>query len=306
MTSVSSCLTSLAHLLAIRTDTPELDAQVLLARIMHHTRAWLLAHPEEQLDAAMRDELDQATRRVEQGEPLPYILGEWEFYKLPFEVSPAVLIPRPETELLVDRALGWLKQRKSSHPHPAVLDVGTGCGCIAITLAVHDEDINLTATDISSAALGVAQRNAEKMNVSNRIRFLEADLFPSEGTPGGELGRRGTGYPPESTRFDLIVANLPYIPTRALVSLDVFAHEPVIALDGGRDGLMLIRRLLERVPALLAADGMVLLEIEAFQSPAVLSLVYDLFEQAEIHLHRDLAGRDRLLEIELLPKSEAA
>ncbi len=306
MTSVSTCLTSLAHLLGTRTDTPELDAQVLLAHIMHHTRTWLLAHPEEQLDAAMWDDLDLATKRVEKGEPLPYILGEWEFYKLPFEVNPAVLIPRPETELLVDRALGWLKQRKQSDPHPAVLDVGTGCGCIAISLAVHDKDINLTATDISSAALGVAQRNAEKMNVSNRIRFLEADLFPCEGTPGDEPGWHGTGNPPENARFDLIVANLPYIPTRALVKLDVFAHEPVIALDGGTDGLALIRRLLERVPAMLAADGMVLLEIEAFQGPAMLSLVYDLFEQAEIHLHRDLAGRDRLLEIVLLPKGEAA
>ncbi|MBI4731014.1 MAG: peptide chain release factor N(5)-glutamine methyltransferase [Chloroflexi bacterium] len=296
MTTVSGCLEELSRRLHPVSDTPDLDAQVLLARTMNRPRSWLAAHPETQLDPEPAAALEASVQRLERGEPLPYVLGEWEFFSLPFDLTPDVLIPRPETELLVERAISWLRHRltinrqvtltKSAEADslPRVLDVGTGCGCIAISLAVNVPEIRVVATDISPAALEVAQRNAVKLNVADRITFLEADLIPD-------------AFPPDP--FSLIVANLPYIPTKTLHTLPIYTREPTLALDGGADGLALIRRLLEKAPGALAPGGLMLLEIEASEGPAVLSLAYDVFERADIHQHQDLAGHDRLLEIQI-------
>lgn len=286
MTDIGSTLNGLARRLRARSETPELDAQLLLARTLNRPRSWLAAHPEARLDPEPAAALEALVRRLEDGEPLPYLLGEWEFYGLPFVVTPAVLIPRPETELLVERALSWL--RKQAIPS-FVLDVGTGSGCIAIALAVHAPEIRVTATDISAAALAVAQRNADRHGVAGHITFLEADLFPDSLSPSSSL--------PSS--FSLIAANLPYIPTATLHGLPIFGREPILALDGGGDGLTLIRRLLAKAPTRLAPGGVMLLEIEASQGAAALSLARQVFRQAEIHLHRDLVGHDRLLEIQV-------
>ncbi len=296
MTTVSGCLEELSRRLHPVSDTPDLDAQVLLARTMDRPRSWLAAHPETRLDPEPVAALEASVQRLERGEPLPYVLGEWDFFSLPFEVTPDVLIPRPETELLVERAISWLRHRltinrqatltKSAEADslPRVLDVGTGCGCIAISLAVNVPRIQVTATDISPAALEVARRNAVKLNVTNLITFLEADLIPDSLLP---------------TPFSLIVANLPYIPTQTLHTLPVYTREPSLALDGGSDGLALIRRLLAKAPQTLAPGGVMLLEIEASEGPAVLSLADNTFEQAKVHLHQDMAGHDRLLEIQI-------
>ncbi len=284
MTTVSGCLEELSRRLRPLTDTPDLDAQVLLARTLNRSRAWLAAHPEARLDPKPAADLEASVQRLERGEPLPYVLGEWEFFGLSFDVTPNVLIPRPETELLVERALNWLRKRNKKKDELNVLDVGTGCGCIAIALAMNVPEIRVTATDISPAALEVARRNADKHHVADRVFFLEADLIPDSLLP---------------IPFSLIAANLPYIPTKTLHTLPVYTREPALALDGGADGLEVIRRLLAEAPQLLAPSGMMLLEIEASQGTAVLSLAYDTFEQAEIHLHQDLAGHDRLLEIQL-------
>jgi release factor glutamine methyltransferase len=281
MTSVAACLDDLILRLRSCSDTPELDAQVLLARTLERPRSWVAAHPEARLNPATAAALESSIQRLERGEPLPYVLGEWEFFSLPFEVTLDVLIPRPETELLVERAVSWLREQKKES---TVLDVGTGCGCIAISLAVNVPQIRVIATDISPAALVVARRNAEKLQVADRVTFLEADLIPAALIPAS---------------FSLIVANLPYIPTVTLHGLPVFGREPTLALDGGADGLNMIRRLLTKAPALLTPGGLILFEIEASEGPAVLSLAYNAFAQAEIHLHQDLAGHDRLLEIQL-------
>ncbi len=261
-------------------DTPELDAQVLLAHVLGHVRAWLLAHPELELSAPQLDSVEADVSRLEAGEPLPYLLGHWEFYGLDFNVTPDVLIPRPETELLVEKAIAWLK---ASPERRTVADVGTGSGAIAVTIAMNVPDARVLATDISPAALEVARSNAEKFNVQDRIDFMECDLLPTLNV--------------ERSTFNAIFANLPYIPTETLRRLAVFETEPSLALDGGADGLDLIRRLLAIAPDWLAPGGRILLEIEASQGMQVLSLAYDLFSEAEIHLHRDLAGHDRLLEI---------
>ena len=276
---LDTLLEATADRLRPKSDTAELDAQVLLANILGKPRSWVMAHPEAEPAPDLLAALDGKVARFEQGEPLPYILGRWEFFGLEFEVTPDVLIPRPETELLVEKAIAWLQA------HPAArlaLDAGTGSGCIAISLAVNVADLHVTATDISPQALAVARRNAEKLNVADRITFLEADLIPDPLFPDS---------------FSLIVANLPYIPTNTLHGLPIYGREPTLALDGGADGLSLIRKLLERIPERLAPGGLLLMEIEASEGPAVVSLAYDAFSEAEIHLHQDLAGHERLLEV---------
>jgi len=266
-------------------DTPALDEQVLLAHVLDKPRVWLLAHPETTLTPKQGRALEKALRQLESGVPLPYVLGRWEFFGLEFILRPGVLIPRPETELLVETALHWLR----AHPEcRRVADIGTGSGCIAIALAVNVQDVHIVATDISPTAIDVARRNAKKLGVDDRIEFFCCDLFPSRQT-----------FNLRPSTYDLIVANLPYIPTETLRGLRVYGREPTLALDGGADGLDLIRRLLVEAPRHLAPGGLILVEIEASQGAKVLSLAHDAFAEAEIHLHQDLSGHDRLLEIQV-------
>ena len=266
-------------------DLTQHDAQLLLAHAIGHPRTWLLAHLDAPLSAAMLDSADQAFARLEAGEPLPYILGHWEFYGLDFDITPDVLIPRPETEMMVETAIKWLS---ASGERRTVADIGTGSGIIATSIAMHIPSTRILATDISRAALKVAKHNAEKFHVHHRIDFLECDLLPQHIDPL-----------PTDRHFDLICANLPYIPTQTMRGLPIFGREPTLALDGGKDGLDLYRRLLDIAPNWLAPNGMLLLEIEATQGLKALSLAYDLFSEASISLHQDLAGHDRLLEISL-------
>lgn len=262
-------------------DTPQLDAQVVIAHIIGKPRAWLLAHLETPLTPPQVDSAATAFARLAAGEPLPYIIGHWEFFGLDFNVTKDVLIPRPETELLVEKAISWL----TSHPEArSVVDVGTGCGAIAISIAARIPNANILATDISPKALKVAQSNAEKNHVKNQIEFKECDLLPS------------SFIPPHSS-FDLICANLPYIPTETMRGLPIYGREPTLALDGGSDGLDLYRRLFKLAPAWLAPQGVMLLEIESSLGAQAFSLARDYFENVTINPHQDLAGHDRLLEI---------
>jgi len=261
-------------------DTPELDAQVLLAHSLSKPRSWLPAHPEMRLDPETTNDIGILLERLERGEPLPYVIGQWEFFGLSFEVTPDVLIPRPETELLVECALGWLRRWPEKR---GLLDVGTGSGCIGISLAVNIHDLRVTATDISPAALAVARRNAQKLGVAKQITCLQADLLPKLQSPDP---------------YSLIVANLPYIPSDTLHHLPAYGREPTLALDGGADGLTLIRRLIKNAPPVLAPGGMILMEIEASEGSMALSIASDTFRDAKIHLQQDLAGLDRLLVME--------
>jgi release factor glutamine methyltransferase len=213
------------------------------------------------------------------------VLGHWEFFGLDFVLTPNVLIPRPETELMVERAIKWLKVTPERR---TIADVGTGSGCIAVAIAKHIPDAKITATDISLPALKVARQNARKHGLEKHIDFVQCDLLPAHHDPL-----------PTDLHFDLICANLPYIPTQTLQGLPVYGREPSLALDGGIDGLDVVRRLFNIAPEWLAPNGMVLLEIEATQGLSAVSLAYDMFDSAEIHLHQDLAGQDRLLEIML-------
>lgn len=259
--------------------TASLDAQVLLAHILGKTRAWVLAHPDAELGEEQVIQLEQASARLGTGEPLPYILGSWEFFGLEFAVTPDVLIPRPETELLVEHALSWLRARPERR---RAADVGTGSGCIAIGLASQIPDLQVIATDISPSALWVAKQNTLRYGLEQRIHLVQANLF--------------AGFRPAyNMQFDLICANLPYIPERTLETLSVSQWEPRLALCGGDDGLDLIRRLLMEVPGNLSPGGMLLLEIEFSLGQAVVSLTRSVLPYASVSVLPDLAGHDRLV-----------
>ncbi len=312
VTTLAIQLTRLRDKLSAQSDTPALDAQVLLAHVLDRPRAWVLAHHEAVLSAAQQGALGAALRRLEGGEPLPYVLGHWEFYGLDFTLTPAVLIPRPETELLVELALAWLHSRS-----PGLLwaaDVGAGSGCIAVSLAVHVPNLRLVAADLSRPALEIARQNARQHSVADRLHFVQSDLlspfllsptpfppFPLSPNPYSLTPNPYPLSPPPLTplpSFSLICANLPYIPTPQLASLPVAAREPRLALDGGPDGLSLLRCLLEQAPGRLAPGGLLLLEIEAGQGEAALALARQAFPGADARLLPDLAGRDRVVRVE--------
>jgi len=287
MLTVANALKQASKAAEAHSETPALDAQTLLAGIMRRPRSWLLAHPEAHLTPRQHRRLNRACTMLAQGIPLPYVLGRWEFYGRKFAISPAVLIPRPETETLVELALAWLR----AHPgRRRTADIGTGSGIIAVTLAAEIPDLTCTATDISEAALGIAALNASAHKVAERIRFVHTDLL--EGVP---------------ETFDLIAANLPYIPSKRLASLEVARREPRIALDGGADGLALIRRLLTQAQSRLRAGGVIMLEIDDSHAQTAPETARSLFPNAEIQIHRDLANRPRVLAVQLRhsPKSHA-
>jgi len=276
--TVSTALRSArARLAAI--DDGDVTAAALLARVTGLTRTEVLARPETVLKTDQSAELDGLVERAARGEPLAYLTGQREFYGLAFDVDRRVLVPRPETEELVDLALAARPRR--------VLEVGTGSGCIAVALAVHLPQAALTATDVSPEALAVARHNAQRHGVAHRIQFVQSDLLAcmNFGTPDLQL-------------FDLIVANLPYIDSAELRALPVADFEPRLALDGGPGGLALIARLLSQAPAALASGGSLLLEIGAAQGAAALDVARGAFPAASARVERDLAGLDRVLVIE--------
>lgn len=242
------------------------------------TRAWVLAHPEARLNEAQTQAFINMVARCRDGEALPHVLGWWEFYGRRFRLTPEVLIPRPETELLIEGALQFLIQ----HPKRRMAaDVGTGCGGVAVTLAAEVPDLWVTATDLSFSALQVAQSNAREHRVASRVRLLQADLLTSV-----------------AGSFDLICANLPYIPTKVLHGLAVAPREPRMALDGGADGMVIIRRLLACIPDLLEANGRALFEIGAGQSDTALAATQEVLPTSNVEVRKDLAGQDRLLVID--------
>jgi release factor glutamine methyltransferase len=276
--TIQDSLAKINQPLSKLSETSILDAQVLIAHIIEKPRSWVLAHPEATLSDEQQQNLDRALARLHRGEPLPYVIGHWEFFGLDFYLTPDVLIPRPETELLVEQGLTWL----SSHPkRRKAADIGTGCGCIAVVLAVNIPDLHILATDVSPSALRVAKSNAERHKVMDQLGFIQADLL--EGIPGA---------------FDIICANLPYIPTNKLRELDVYQREPRLALDGGMSGIEAIDKLLDQASSCLTKGGCMLMEIEASQGAEVKSLAQAYFPGSHVRVLKDLAGRDRCVEIE--------
>lgn len=277
--SIGDWLISARQQLTAVSETPLQEAQILLGQVLRQPRSFLLAHPERVLTTAEQVEARALLARRAVGEPLPYVLGHWEFYGLDFVLSPDVLIPRPETELMVAAALEWLcanPQRRR------IADVGTGSGCIAVALGVHMAGIGVLAVDKSLPAMRIARKNIHRHGVDGRVLLAQMDLLSAVGS-----------------QFDLVCANLPYIPSGTVDGLAVARHEPRLALDGGADGLHLVERLLDDARRVTAPGGLLLLEIEAGQGESAPQRAHDRLPGAAIDLLRDLAGLPRLLRIQL-------
>jgi release factor glutamine methyltransferase len=227
-------------------ESPRLEAQILLAHVMGVPKIELVARSEEEPTADEKARFKDLVRRRGERWPVAYLVGHRDFYLLSFEVTPAVLIPRPDTETLVEHALRLLKGQAA----PAVLDLGTGSGCIAVSVAHQCKAARVTAVDVSPDALAVARRNAERHGVADRVGFLPGDLFAPL---------------PAGAAFDLILSNPPYVTPGELAALapEVRDHEPRAALDGGPDGLAFYRRITAEAGRFLKPGGSVLVEIGA-------------------------------------------
>jgi release factor glutamine methyltransferase len=256
------------------------EAMSLVEHLIARDRTFVITHPEATLTPAEIRRLRGLVEERARGKPLQYITGHQEFYGLDFEVTPDVLIPRPETELLVEIALKLLDE--TSEPAPLVCDVGTGSGCIPITLLHEDAKVRALGLDISGAALRVAARNAARLGVGARLRLIASDCFAA-------LDSR-------VARFAMIVSNPPYIVEDALAGLqrEVRDHEPHVALTPGGDGLRIIRRLLTDAPRFLDGGGHLLMEIGFDQHEAVRQLIDPEVWQL-LGIHKDLQGIPRIV-----------
>ncbi len=274
--------------------SPRLDAELLMAAALGVDRTGVIAHGSAPAGAGAGSVFEGYVARRERGEPVAYIRGFREFHGLAIATDPRALIPRPETELLVDEAIAAVVARLTAAPRPEgspplrVADLGTGTGAIAVALLAAlrkrhmDEHVLVVAVDLWPDALELARENAVGHGVADRMRFREADLVPVGDVP-----------------YDVICANLPYVATDAVAGLAPdLGFEPRSALDGGADGLDVIRRLLERLPAVLEQDGVALLEIGADQGVAIGAAVAELLHGWRCDVQPDLAGHPRLARIQ--------
>ena len=308
MATVGDLLVSAtARLRESGSETARLDAEVLLAWITGDDRTTLIAHHDRSIgdDAAAR--FEGAVARRAAGEPVAYIRGIKEFFGLAFAVDRRALIPRPESELLVEAGRAEVMARLTAPARTAaklgpvrVADIGTGSGAIAIALAVElrrrgvdlARDVRIIATDSSAEALELARENAVGHAAADGVRFYDADLLPP--------------VLPDEVPLDIVLANLPYVIRDVIPTLPLAtSFEPVAALDGGPDGLDVIRALLGRLPAALAADGVALLEIGADQAEGAVAAARERVAGWEVGVERDIAGLPRVLSLRP-PRSDAA
>lgn len=284
---------AIERLRASGSESARLDAELLLGMAIGAERTSLRAHPEAPVGADAAATFETALARREAGEPVAYIRGFKEFHGLAFSVDARALIPRPETETLVDLADGEVMARLTGAPRPdgapplALVDVGTGSGAIAVALTVAlrrrgaDGDVEILATDRSADALALSKENAVGHGVADRMRFAEADLLPDGAGP-----------------FDVVLANLPYVQTDAVATLPVASSfEPRDALDGGPDGLDVIRALLDRLPDALGPDGVALLEIGGDQGELIVTAVAERLPGWTCTVAADLGGLPRVARV---------
>jgi len=265
-------------------ESARLDAELLLAEALGLDRSMLYLHYEAPLDARAEERFRSLLARRVDGEPAAYITGRREFWSLDFLVTPAVLVPRPETEMLVEVAVGLFEaDSQISDRKFQILDLGTGSGAIAVALAKEIVGSEIWATDISPGALEVARANARRLGVDEKIQFLHGDLFEPV-SDRGEI-------------FDLIVSNPPYVRSDEIDKLprDVRDFEPRIALDGGADGLEFYRRIIPRALGYLTMGGFLAVEIGADMGEDVARLFTDAGGYAPPQLYHDLAGKERIV-----------
>lgn len=259
-------------------DDPRIEAEVLLAHLLDMDRAQLYAGLDEAIPTEVEDDYDRLLERRAGGEPTAYITGHREFYGLDFYVDSMVLIPRPESELLVELAL----KHAATSEKCLIADVGTGSGALVVALAKHLPNAIVYATDVSAEAIEVAAINCRRHGVADRVKLPQGDLLE-----------------PVPEQVDIIVANPPYVNGDDMLCLprEIREHEPRVALDGGADGLDVVRRLLPQVEAVLKPGGAFFMEMGYDQASRVSKLVCEIFPDSNIELVKDLAGIDRVLAV---------
>ncbi len=281
--TLGSALAEASAALAAFHESARLEAELLLAHVLRRARSHLHAHPEQCLDAVSAAHFRSLLQRRIEGEPLAYLTGEREFWSLPLAVSPAVLIPRPESELVVERALALLSEPRSDSGAMRVAELGTGSGAIVLALATERPHWGLVATDRCAAALRVARLNAQRLGLAERIEFLEGDWF-------APLGAR---------RFHAILSNPPYV-SDSEANAGSLRFEPRLALSAGPSGLEALTYLITHAGAYLEPGGWLVLEHGLAQGrPLERALVAAGY--ARVRCHRDLTGRDRVTEAQWLP-----
>jgi release factor glutamine methyltransferase len=271
-------------------DSAQIDAEVLLQHVLGIEKAQLYSALDEPLSAGHRLQFQEMLDRRMRREPVAYITGRKEFWSLEFVVTPKALIPRPETELLVEVALHRLKNTASRTPN--VLDLGTGSGIIGVCLAKERLEANILAVDIASSALEVARINSRRHGVSERIDLIHGDLFAALAA--------------EKRLFDLIVSNPPYIRTGelSLLAPEISQWEPMTALDGGRDGIEYYRRIIGEAHEHLAPESSIVLEIGADMAPVVTELFARSGGYGPASVYQDYAGKDRVIAAIKVPLSD--
>jgi release factor glutamine methyltransferase len=273
MQDIQSALTEASQILASSSDTPELDAEVLLSLILEKNRTYLRTWPKKQLHAQQRLQYKALLKQRQQGTPIAYIVGVREFWSRDFKVSPDVLIPRPDTELLIELSLPLIPKDKSCK----LIDLGTGSGAIAVTLATERPYAQVIATDISSAALKIAKQNADRYHCRN-IRFLQSSWF-SDITENS---------------FDLVISNPPYIaPTDPHLHQGDLRFEPQSALVADENGLKDISVIVESACKHLKEGGYLLIE-HGFEQKSPVQAIFESFGYANIQTHTDLGGNPRV------------
>jgi release factor glutamine methyltransferase len=276
--NIDQALRAAAQILAPRSSTPRLDAELLLGHVLHMSRAALLARPATPLEPAQEIDFNALVTRRSRGEPIAYLTGHKEFYGLDFVITRDVLVPRPETESVVEACLDALPENEISH----LADIGTGSGAIAVSIAVNCPQVRVFATDISAQAVEVARQNCVRHGVADRVSLITGNLL--EPVPG---------------TVNVIAANLPYVPAGE-ASPDVATWEPHVAVfGGGEDGTGLIRAFLSQAPDYLLPGGTVVMETAFSQGAIVAGLARQAFPRAAVEIRKDLAGYDRLVIIKL-------
>ena len=259
------------------TEEASLEANLIIQKATGLSRPVLLSHLEHEISAQERNLIRDMTKLRSTGFPLPYILGEWEFYGHSFFVDQTVLIPRPETELITEKAAAWIRL------HPSVrtgFDIGTGSGCIAVSLLLERPELRMIAVDLHRNALQTACKNAERHRVSDRFHPVQCSLFSAF-----------------SDRFSLLCANLPYVPTDTCRMIEPARFEPISALDGGEDGFELYRLLFRQIANKMNRECLILCEIEYRQRELALHTASEYFPNCQVKVFEDLAGQPRILQI---------
>jgi release factor glutamine methyltransferase len=251
--TVASCIAEANERLSMgpHSDRARMDSELLLMHVLERNTAWLRAHGEDDVPQEASARFVELIERRYRGEPIQHIIGECEFYGLPFKVTHDVLVPRPDTEHVVEKVI----ELAQCFEAPRIADIGTGSGAIAVALAHRLAAAAITATDLSESALAVARENAARNGVSERIRFLPGDLLA----------------PLAGEQFEIVASNPPYVPNtdRALISVEVREYEPALALFGGQDGLDIYRRLIPAAHSALVPGGFIALEIGFTQAEAI-------------------------------------